>query len=287
MIYYYLYTHTSKDDNRVFYVGIGKTHKIGNYKRAYEKYRKNQPEWLAFIKKHEYVVNIIKVFSTKEECCDAEMKLIARYGRLCKGTGSLVNKAPGGHKWKDSMKIFQYSLDGKYLAEWISPTAAASVLNIQEASIYASCKKKILAGSFQFRTVKEQALPPYIKSTRKKVYEFDLRGNYLKEYSSITEAALMNKVSDKVIRRALKGVTNSATGKLFSFERNKCKVRRLIYQYDAKGKLLAKYSSLREVVEALKLKSHNSIDNALKGVIQKTAYGYTWKEIRNTIIDVD
>jgi hypothetical protein len=72
-----------------------------------------------------------------------------------------------------------------------------------------------------------------------------------------------------------------------SYNRHKCYVKRLIFQYDKHNNLIDKYISLPDIVKKLNLKSHNSVDNALKGIVQKTAYGYVWKEIKNTYIDVE
>ena len=86
-----VYIHRRKDNDEVFYVGIGNT-----IKRAYEiKNRKNK-RWIGIVEKYGYSVEIIEQDITWENACIKEIKLIQEYGRLDLKKGTLVNLTDGG-----------------------------------------------------------------------------------------------------------------------------------------------------------------------------------------------
>ena len=55
---------------------------------------------------------------------------------------------------------------------------------------------------------------------------------------------------------------------------------RIIEQYNLNNEFVAKYTSLEEIKNTLKIKSSNSIRNCILGK-QKQAYGFKWIEIVN------
>ena len=284
---YYVYTHTRKDTDEIFYVGIGRTSKKGRYSRAYSKNRKNK-DWLRVLKDcfYNYEVQILFEYDNIEDCCKKEIELIQKYGRKIINDGLLVNIAPGGHKWKDPVKVYQYDLDGNFLAEWESVQIASAVLNLATVTIYESCRFLYRGGKYQFRKNKVSKLEPWKHKQSKKVYCFNMLGEYVSEFDSIGSAAKHFNTYHNEITAVLERKRYSVKNHIFSYNRNKCFVKRLIFQYDQYNNIIAKYSSLPDIVQKLNLKSHNSIDNALKG-IQQQAYGYIWKEINNLEIYVD
>jgi hypothetical protein len=211
------------------------------------------------------------------------MRLINLYGRKSLNTGSLVNKAPGGHNWKDSIKVYQYDLDGNFIAEWKDPKTVESILNISHGSIYKSCRLFYKAGGYQFRTFKVQKIDPYINKQKKPIYKFSKLGVFIKAYESVIEAAKEINVTPERLGQAAKK-NKSCKGFLWAFISDYCIVKRIISQYDFSTitletplpKLVAQYTSLPEAAKALKVNSINSIDNAIKGKVQHSAYGYLW-----------
>jgi hypothetical protein len=85
-----VYQHRRKDNNKVFYVGIGK-----HEKRAFDKYRRSKL-WKDFVKNHDYTVEITHRDIIWEEACSIEKYLISFYGRRDLGLGTLVNITDGG-----------------------------------------------------------------------------------------------------------------------------------------------------------------------------------------------
>jgi group I intron endonuclease len=84
-----LYTHTRKNDNVIFYVGIGVK------RRPYSKRDRNQ-HWNNTVNKHGYEVNILSDGLSWDRACELEKIMISFYGRQDKKLGTLVNQTDGG-----------------------------------------------------------------------------------------------------------------------------------------------------------------------------------------------
>jgi len=85
-----VYLHKRKDNNEIFYVGIGKT----KY-RANQKINRNK-HWYSVVNKYGYIVEIIYKDISYEDALEIEVQLIKKYGRKDLGLGNLVNKTDGG-----------------------------------------------------------------------------------------------------------------------------------------------------------------------------------------------
>lgn len=88
-----VYTHKNPQTRQIFYVGIGV-----KKERAYRfKGSSRNQYWHNYVKKYgEPIVEIIAEFGTREQAVELEMRLIAKYGRLCDNSGCLVNITLGG-----------------------------------------------------------------------------------------------------------------------------------------------------------------------------------------------
>lgn len=86
---YYLYAHYATDSSVPFYIGVG------TKLRAYD-CKKRSVLWKRYMKKHGLVVKILQENLDKETAMSKEKQLIQEYGRINKGTGSLVNLTDGG-----------------------------------------------------------------------------------------------------------------------------------------------------------------------------------------------
>lgn len=91
-----LYRHIRLDTNETFYIGIG------NKKRPYVKYRRNN-YWTNIVNKTEYKIEILFDNLTWEDACELEKSLIWLYGRKDKGLGSLSNMTDGGEGSKGTI----------------------------------------------------------------------------------------------------------------------------------------------------------------------------------------
>jgi hypothetical protein len=86
-----VYQHRRKDNNQVFYVGIGV-----NKKRAYSIANRNQHWHFIVNKANGFDVDILIEGIDRSIACEIEIGLIKDLGRLDLGNGILVNKTYGG-----------------------------------------------------------------------------------------------------------------------------------------------------------------------------------------------
>jgi PHP family Zn ribbon phosphoesterase len=85
-----VYQHRRKDDNSIFYIGIG-TKK----NRAYSLDGRNR-YWHNVVKKYGYEVDVLFEGISWEDACNVEMGMIESYGRKDLELGNLVNLTDGG-----------------------------------------------------------------------------------------------------------------------------------------------------------------------------------------------
>jgi len=85
-----VYIHTGKDNNEVFYVGIGKSES-----RAISRCKRNV-FWNNYVNVHGFYHTIVFKDLSWEEACEKEIELIEMYGRRKLGEGTLVNLTVGG-----------------------------------------------------------------------------------------------------------------------------------------------------------------------------------------------
>ena len=122
-------------------------------------------------------------------------------------------------------------------------------------------------------------------SLKKKCYQYDIAGNFLKEFESVSAACREVSGQSTVgnILKAINGNIRIAYGFRWSYEKldklqpisNKhTGSKKPIYQFDIKGKFLQKYDSAADAARSLG-KRAGTIRNAALGN-RKTAYGYIW-----------
>ena len=123
---------------------------------------------------------------------------------------------------KKMKRVARYDLNGNYIDSFESAEEAIMKTGIRH--IRSVCtKKRNIAGGYQWRyTDNTENIAPYCKKTyvaknRKIVECYDLKGNFVRTYDSITEAAVDNKVSTGSITGALHGRQHSSAGYMWKF----------------------------------------------------------------------
>lgn len=122
---------------------------------------------------------------------------------------------------------------------------------------------------------------------QKRVYMFDLNGNYLQSFQSVKEAAIYlhtdNVVSTlKAIRNNCLGKTQSSNGYFWSYTKRftykKPELWKKVAQYTLSGKFIRTFDSVAEAEEALQI---STINQAItKGY---SSGGYQWKQFENEV----
>jgi hypothetical protein len=88
-------------------------------------------------------------------------------------------------KARNGKRVFQYDLKGNFIKEWKSASHASKELNIK-TNISNACNGRIkTAGGFIWKYPDDNDFSKNIKGrTGKKVFQYDLKGNFIKEWKS-------------------------------------------------------------------------------------------------------
>ena len=127
-----------------------------------------------------------------------------------------------------------------------------------------------------------------VELCKKKVSMYDLDGNYIRSFDSITEAVESIKVkSISSIGNCLRYKKKSAGGyqwryaddnsKILPYKQTSVHNYREVEQYSLDGVYLATYKSIEEAGRSLNRKKYGSISKCLRDEKQQTAYGFIWK----------
>lgn len=122
------------------------------------------------------------------------------------------------HSKIHSIIIYQYDLEGYFIAEWKSILDAANYYGLDSSNLSSSAKGgRKLAGIYQWRYFKADKISSYIRTIhRKKVYEYDYEGNYVQEHIAVS---LIEGIKPKLISKCCNGTLKSIYKRRFSFEK--------------------------------------------------------------------
>lgn len=123
---------------------------------------------------------------------------------------------------KRMKQVARYDLNGNYIDSFESASEAMRKTGIRHIASVCN-KKRNNAGGYQWRyTDNTENITPYCKKTYvakniKRVECYDLKGNFVRAYDSITEASVDNKVRICSISGALHGRQHSSAGYVWKF----------------------------------------------------------------------
>jgi len=239
----------------------------------------------------------------------------ARPGREAKAVSRSELAKDGGAKKRKKLKpnklrgceILQFTIEGKFIREYSSMIEAANDLGINHIAIY-RCLKGLqkTGGYFQWRYKIDPNfdegifdIPPAITNYNYKlqpVVQYTLEGKFVKEYTSIKEAAEIFAVPvisiSKCVRREKKSVKGYQwrlkkdvikDGKIIDIDPDPNRLLRPVCQFGRDGKFLREYSSRFEAGKDLGI-DHMAIYRCLKG-FQKTAGDFQWRYKKDPIFD--
>lgn len=260
---YYIYQHIRKDKNEVFYIGVGTKPKIYTsykieYKRAYSKQARNK-YWNNITDKTSYKIEILEHFSTYEDALKEEIRLIKLYGRKNDG-GILCNMTLGGEGFSCAHS-----------------EEANRKLRIANLGLKCNFTKK------QLKNLSKLAKDKFSK----KIFQYDLEGNYIKKWGSIRKAAKVLSIQESGISATASKESRqrSCGGFLWSYVKYKTllpyvrKQHIPVNQYTKEGKFIKSYLSAQRAAREIGRRqtySYVMILKCCKGKI-KSAYKYIWK----------
>lgn len=191
---------------------------------------------------------------------------------------------------KHNKPISAYALDGSYVKTFPSALVAAEEMDVsvQTISMCATKATKTSCGMiwryFKCTQLPEDELPKK-HALCKTVAQYNLQGEFVKTFDSLTEAAKSARTTIQNISQCVNGRFKQAGGYIwrdfacdflpsndFPVRKKRC---RAVDQYDSQGNYIKTYGSLKEAATALGV-TPEAICNAAKGKIKMCA-GFAWK----------
>ncbi len=147
----------------------------------------------AFNKYKEAYFSVLEKFSeiTKEELIKKE-----EYWIDLLGSDLNLDKPRQGYIGVKIKPVYQYDKSGKFLKKWISADEVSKALGVQRCSIHTAANPKTKSKSCKGFLFSYEPLTKakYINNTginleKKRIHIYDMQGNFLKSYASISECA--------------------------------------------------------------------------------------------------
>lgn len=271
---FYVYMHINKPNNKK-YIGItgrscedrwcnGKGYSNQVFGKAIEKYG-----WENF--DHE----ILEIVNTREKACELEKYYIQKYNSHLKEYG--YNISLGGDYGllglynlpSISTPVYQYDLDGNFLNEYPSMMEAERQTGIDNSLICACCKgknkytKNYIWSYEKYNKIKGIDVKSYRydaieKACAKKVFQYDLNGNFIRQYDSVSKASLESGVSLNQISKCCLMDIHSSGGYMWSYNyllhmesykdrtTSYNKGLKEIYKYNLAGNLICVYENISD-----------------------------------------
>lgn len=275
----YVGVHRTNPDIEDGYIGMGVS------KRDRKKNKKGFPRAVEKYGYENFKREILATFPDTEEgekaAFDMEEEIVTPEFVKRPDTYNLV---PGGRfsvYYANRKPIAQYTLDGKFIRVWDCIKDAEQSLGLTSIS---NCVLRVTryAGDYQWRyyTGCDADIEP-TETKEKTVYQFDMQGNLVKTWKSVSEASKIfpNSHSARVaINNCCLKITRQSFGYYWSYK-NKFEYKpkgTAVAKYNDEGVFLESYSSIKEAAEANKIKTPTNIYNAISGK-QKRCGGFRWR----------
>ena len=291
---YKIYKYTNLINGKIY---IGQTIGDLTYRAGHNgyKYRKC-PYFYNAIQKYgwkNFTSEILQDNLTRTQANELEIEYIKKFNSQNPEIG--YNISDGGNT--NSVlrkKLYQYSLDGEYIKEWESLSEATRFYN---SSIDPLLRNSL---GYQWSYEKVDKMPP-IKNynnlgVEKKVYKYDLDGNFICEYPSMSEASRhcgsLN--GFKHISQCCNNKRRSALGFRWSFTHqdklpydDKIHITHKVAKIDIiTNEIIEIFDSSLKAAESVMDKSKSDLQTKAKNIrtrcikgLKYNVYGYKWKYV--------
>lgn len=227
-----IYKITNKITNKIY---VGQTTKsleqrwyqhIKEANEALDGHRQSFPLFHRMIikyKEENFVPEII------EECDNSKLNIREKYWiSFFDSCNNGYNSTIGGQEiFKEKIthgsSVVQYTMDGVYIATFSSVQDAADTIKIHPSNIRKNCNGMTKScGGFKWKWKSEnEDIEYYEKKERKKnrkVCQYDLKGNLIKEYNNVKQAAEENSVNKSGIYNCCCGKQKISGGFMWSYK---------------------------------------------------------------------
>lgn len=119
-------------------------------------------------------------------------------------------------------KVYQYTLDGKFIKEWDAISIASTNCNINKDSI-SNCARggNKTAGGYIWRYTYVESIPPvkyiFVKNGCKKLAQYSLNMDFVAMWDSVNEASRCLKYDCGCISRAARGLIRQYNGYIWRY----------------------------------------------------------------------
>lgn len=278
--------------NKKIYIGVHKTENpdkfdgyLGNGVKVGDKhtYKFSKTPFEAAVNKYgpdKFIRKTLKVFDTLEDALDLERWLVCPEFIARKDTYNI--SLGGGLPPENTKQIYQYSLSGEFLNEYPSITEAALKYKCSSSCIGKAIFDRTPSLGFLWTDYKYDSIDINnfkIDENKTKCYLYNIDGEYLQEFKSITECAKYLEVTTPNLSTAISGkykINNHYVSDIKKeyFKIHSNKYNNGFYKYDLEGNFLLHLPTLNDLVEDLKIKNPSAVYRALR--TGNSAYGYQW-----------
>lgn len=255
---------TTNLKTREIYIGVHKTENPDIFDGYYgcgiyrgDPLKNPKTKFQYAIKKYGYDAferRTLKVFDSYQDAYALEAELVTE--EFIKRP-DVYNMVTGGKIPDNTKPVYKYTLEGKFIKGWNSIIDAANEHNINgtiisQAAIYNTTALKAL---WSFVKTDQLQLNDYtIYNPDKKVYLYDLEGNFYKSFNTMSELARKFDTSISHINRAVDlGIKLKGYYVAFEFIKNykpkeqSPKLSGIIHQYNLDGSYIKSFNSIKEV----------------------------------------
>ncbi len=205
-----------------------------------------------------------------------------------------IRKTAGGYLWRtkkvyspyNSRPISQYDLNGNHIRDWDNANQAERELKIKTILNALNGRRKT-AGGFQWKYCDSQKVITPYKQNRlyksKLVYQYDIDGNFIKEWKSYLDASKKLNIPHQHIKRVLDGRRKMTRNYIFKYEyvekgdkynSDEKSFIRAVEQYTIEGQYIKTWPSITSAEKEMNVKG--GIGKCCRGKA-KTSAGYKWK----------
>ena len=177
-------------------------------------------------------------------------------------------------------QVVQYDLDGKFIKVWNNMTEVEDYGIAPASSVSHCCVKETYSKQYQWRyytgsTDNIAKVTPKIRA----VYQFDLQGNYITYFKSISEASKATLIDSTLISNNCTGHQAQAGGYYWSykkrFEYNVQNKKIAVACYNDDGTFIRSFDSMADAAKEYNI-SYSCISNCIKGR-QKRCKNVRWR----------
>lgn len=254
--------------NKKIYIGVHKTYTpykfdgyLGNGVKINDKhsYKYSKTPFEAAVNKYgpdNFIRKTLKVFDNLQDALDLEIWLVNEEFIKRKDTYNIA--LGGGLPTISKKNIYQYSLTGEFIKEWVSITEASIHLKCSSSCIGKAIFDRTPSLGFLWTDYKYAKLDLNsfkIDENKTITYVYDSNGKYLGGFKSITKAASEFKSDIQTISKCIRG-KYSFKGKYY-FSDVKYEIFPIpttvnhkndkLYQYDLQGNFIKEWNNYSEV----------------------------------------